>query len=270
MYFVLSLRLLLIVLLIIIFGLLSCIAAAQQSTQKTKPTVKRSKQPIVVVIDPGHGGKDSGAVGKAGHREKDVALAIAKQLQRQFNQQPGFHAVLTRSRDTYLPLRERLAIARRYKPKLFLAIHADAAYNNTAVGASVFALSERGATSEMVRWLAKKENQSELIDGVFIEQKDRLLRSVLLDLSQNHAIAVSLELGQLILTELAPITHLHYRRVEQAGFVVLKSPDIPSLLVETGYISNLRQERQLVDINYQRRLAAAIVQGTKRYYQMCP
>lgn len=227
--------------------------------------VVQVKRPIIVVIDPGHGGKDSGAIGKAGHQEKTLALAVSKQLQRLFNQEPGFRAELTRSRDIYIPLRERLRIARRYKPDLFLAVHADAAYNDAASGASVFALSERGATSEMARWLAKKENQSELISGAFVD-KDRVLRSVLIDMSQNHSIHVSLAVGRHILNQLSAITRLHYPRVEQAGFVVLKSPHIPSLLIEIGYISNIKQEKQLMKEAYQKQIALAIVQGVKRYF----
>ncbi len=232
----------------------------------TKPSAKHS---IVVVIDPGHGGKDPGATGVAGVKEKMVVLSISKMVQQLLTSDPHYRAYLTRKTDIYIPLRQRLAIARGYKPDLFVAIHADAAYKNSAVGASVFALSERGATSEMARWLAQKENASELVDGVFV-QKDKILRSVLLDLSQSHAITVSLEIGQTILNQLSSVCHLHYARVEQAAFVVLKSPDIPSLLVETGYLTNPAQERQLSNSAYQKRIAMAIVQGIKNYYSRYP
>lgn len=245
-----------------------------KSTQKVaskpllKPKVTLSAKrtgPIVIVIDPGHGGKDPGAIGAAGHQEKHVVLSIAKVLQRMINQQPGFRAELTRTKDTFIPLRQRLAIARQQGAHLFIAVHADAYANTEASGASVFALSERGATSEMARWLAEKENQSELVDGVFVN-KDQVLRSVLLDLSQTHCIGVSLEMGHAILHHLSNFTRLHFTRVEQAAFVVLKSPDIPSLLVETGYLSNARQEKLLMDPNYQHKIAAAIVAGIKSYF----
>lgn len=238
----------------------------------SKPKAKlqdKSARPIIVVIDPGHGGKDPGATGPRNTREKDVVLAISKQIQQQFNQQPGFNALLTRSRDVFIPLRQRLAIARKCRADIFIAIHADAAYNQDAVGASVFALSERGATSEGARILAEKENESELLYGVMVN-KDQVLRSVLMDLSQTHTIAVSLEMGREILQKLSNITRLHYARVEQAAFVVLKSPDIPSLLVETGYISNPSQEQKLRDPGYQQQLATAIVQGVMAYFTQHP
>jgi len=245
--------------------------ASKKSKQQVATDVSKKipARPIIVVIDPGHGGKDPGASGRAGNKEKNVVLAISKLVQKLLNQDPRFQAQLTRTRDIYIPLRQRLAIARRYKPDLFIAVHADAAFSNDANGASVFALSDRGATSEMARWLAKKENQSEVFDGVFA-QKDPMLRSVLLDLSQSHTISVSLDMGKSILRHLSEITHLHYARVEQAAFVVLKSPDIPSLLVETGYLTNPRQELQLVNPAYQRQLALAIVQGIKDYFLRHP
>lgn len=238
---------------------------------KTPITSKRKRnRPVMVVIDPGHGGKDSGAVGSGNTREKDVVLAISKILQQAFRQQPGFAAELTRSQDVFISLRQRLEIARRCKADIFIAIHADAAYQNqSAIGASVFALSERGATSEGARWLAQKENESELVHGIIVD-KDQMLRSVLLDLSQTHTIAVSLSMGQFILNRLSTITRLHYARVEQAAFVVLKSPDTPSLLVETGYISNPTQEAKLRDPAYQRQLANAIVQGVVAYFAVHP
>lgn len=239
---------------------------------KTKPKMAladKSSRPIMVVIDPGHGGKDSGALGPAHTREKDVVLAISKLLQQSFNQEPGFQAQLTRATDIFIPLRQRLAIARKCRADIFIAIHADAAYNQDAIGASVFALSERGATSEGARLLAEKENESELLYGVTVN-KDQMLRSVLLDLSQTHTIAVSLEMGREILHTLSSITKLHYARVEQAAFVVLKSPDIPSLLVETGYITNPNQEQKLRDPAYQRQLAAVIVQGVTAYFVQHP
>jgi N-acetylmuramoyl-L-alanine amidase len=244
----------------------------KQAIDKAKKTWtdKKFDHPIMVVIDPGHGGKDPGAIGPGKTREKDVVLAISKLLQQTFKQQPGFNAQLTRYRDVFIPLRQRLAIARRAKADIFIAVHADATYQNqNAVGASVFALSERGATSEGARWLAQKENESELVNGVIVD-KDHLLRSVLLDLSQTHTIAVSLEIGKSILNKLSIITKLHYPQVEQAAFVVLKSPDIPSLLIETGYLSNPIQEKKLNDRMYQQQLANAIVQGVVDYFVQHP
>lgn len=241
-------------------------AAPSVVTAVSKPPPAHTK---VIVIDPGHGGKDPGAVGPGGYQEKNVVLAISKILQEILHKQ-GYQAVLTRDRDFFIPLRQRLAIARRYKPDLFVAVHADAAYSgSTATGASVFALSERGATSEGARWLAIKENQSELVDGVFVD-KDPMLRSVLLDLSQTHTIGVSLDMGREILQQLSKVTHLHYAGVEQAAFVVLKSPDIPSLLIETGYITNTKQEQQLSSPAYQRQLALNIAQGIKSYFASHP
>jgi N-acetylmuramoyl-L-alanine amidase len=224
---------------------------------------------LTVVIDPGHGGKDPGATGPARTREKDIVLAISKLLQEDINRQPGFQAKLTRDRDVFIPLRERLNIARRNKADLFIAIHADAAYKQDAAGASVFALSERGATSEMARWLANKENESEALYGK-ANSNDQVLRSVLIDLSQTHTIAVSLEMGQHILDKLSNITKLHYPRVEQAAFVVLKSPDIPSLLIETGYVTNPKQEQMLRDPDYQQQLVEAITRGVLVYFGQHP
>lgn len=224
---------------------------------------------LTVVIDPGHGGKDPGATGPGRTREKDIVLAISKLLQEDINRQPGFQAKLTRDRDVFLPLRERLNIARRNKADLFIAIHADAAYKQDAAGASVFALSERGATSEMARWLANKENESEALYGT-ANSNDQVLRSVLIDLSQTHTIAVSLEMGQHILDKLSNITKLHYHRVEQAAFVVLKSPDIPSLLIETGYVTNPKQEQMLRDPDYQQQLVEAITRGVLVYFEQHP
>ena len=246
------------------------VTVGSQSKRKIAAAKVSAARSLIVVIDPGHGGKDPGATGVAGNKEKNVVLAIAKVLSKELSRQSGVRVYLTRTRDEFISLRQRLAIARRYKADLFIAVHADAAYQNTtANGASVFALSGRGATSEMARWLAEKENQSELVDGVFVN-RDQVLRSVLLDLSQTHTISVSLEMGQAILNQLGLITDLHYTQVEQAAFVVLKSPDIPSLLVETGYLSNPQQEKQLLNPAYQQRIANAIAEGVKAYFASRP
>ncbi len=224
---------------------------------------------VIVVIDPGHGGKDPGATGPHGVHEKNVVLAIARKLKAIIDSQPGMRAVLTRKKDYYITLRERLRLARKYKGDMFIAIHADAFHNRHAKGASVFALSERGATSEAARWLAEKENYSEL-GGVNLSNKSNLLRSVLIDLSQTATIGASLKLGRDVLDELDTIEHLHHRKVEQARFVVLKSPDIPSILIETGFITNPYEERMLNSPYYQRRLAGSILKGVKRYFWQNP
>lgn len=229
----------------------------------------KGRRNVIVVIDPGHGGKDPGARGPHNSSEKHIVLAISKELQRQLNAYPGIHAVLTRNGDYFLELRQRLRIARKYKAELFIAIHADAAYNNTAHGASVFALSQRGASSEAARWLAERENYSEL-GQVSLEDKNYQLRSVLLDLSQTATINQSLQVGQTILCGLERVCTLHCRQVEQARFVVLKSPDIPSLLVETGFISNPQEEWRLNHPAYQRQLAQAMAQGIKAFFWRNP
>lgn len=225
---------------------------------------------IVIVIDPGHGGKDPGACGRRGSCEKTVVLEIAKALQRQINQQQGFTAVLTRHGDYYLTLRGRLEQARKYHADMFVAIHADAYMNNDAEGASVYALSLRGASSEAARWLASRENESELMGGVDLTDKSALLKSVLLDLSQAATLRASLQVGATIINALSSVTTLHQSRVEQAAFVVLKSPDIPSLLVETGFISNPVEERKLKSKAYQWKIARAVTQGIKTYFENWP
>lgn len=224
---------------------------------------------IVVVIDPGHGGKDPGARGPLGTREKDVVLGISHELYKLLQKEPGFRPTLTRKGDYFIELRQRLAIARQNRGDLFVAVHADAYCDSYAFGASVYALSEHGASSEAVRWLAAKENYSELGD-VELKDKSDLLRSVLLDLSQTAVITSSLQLGSSILHQLARVNRLHSARVEQAPFVVLKSPDILSLLIETGFISNPQEERRLRDPAYQRRIAKAIFTGIKAYYWTNP
>lgn len=221
---------------------------------------------IVVVIDPGHGGKDPGATGRHKHREKSVVLAISQRLKKAIDEEPGFKALLTRKADYFLSLRHRMRIAREDKADMFIAIHADAYKNKQAHGASVFAVSERGATSEAARWLAERENRSELIGGVKLSDKENVLRSVLIDLSQTATTGASLEVGHDILHQMGLIGHLHHGEVEQAAFVVLKAPDIPSVLVETGFLSNSREERLLTSHHYQTKLANAIHQGIRDYF----
>lgn len=243
-------------------------------SQKTASTgaTQTAKRPsdVIIVIDPGHGGKDPGATGARGTREKTVVLEIAKILQHDINAQPGFRAYLTRKSDYYLTLRQRLAIARRDKGDMFIAIHADAFHDHKARGASVYALSSRGVTSEAARWLASKENESELMGGVDLTDKSNLLKSVLINLSQTATIRASLNIGQRIIHALSHVGHLHHHEVEQAAFVVLKSPDIPSLLVETGFLSNREEERQLRSPAYRAQLAKAIMQGIRSYFINSP
>lgn len=245
-----------------------------QLTTKPKPTViamePNTNRDIIVVIDPGHGGKDPGATGPYGSKEKDIVLAIAKKLQAEINQQPGFKAILTRSGDYYLGLRQRLNLAHKHKADMFVAIHADAYKHQHATGAAVYALSEHGATSEAARWMAQQENKSELVGGVDLTDKDKILKSVLLDLSQTYSIGVSLTMGSNILEQMSKFSSLHHDKVEQAAFVVLKSPDIPSLLIETGFLSNPREEAKLRTPEYQGQVAVALMSGIKSYFVKNP
>ncbi len=237
-------------------------------TKMEPPAKKRPPQPVfTIVIDPGHGGHDPGARGRNGLLEKDVVLAISKKLAQKLNQTPGMRAVLTRDQDYFVTLRGRLRLARRAHGDVFVAIHADAAFRNQAMGAAVYALSPHGATSEAARWLAQKDNYSELDDVNLASLGDHspVLRSVLIDLAQTVTIRDSLTLGRKILTSLESITALHHRIVEQAPFVVLKSPDIPSILVETGFITNPREEQRLGNSIYQTHLASAIWAGLMQY-----
>jgi len=228
------------------------------------------KRLVTVVIDPGHGGVDPGALGANGSREKDITLAVAKRLKARIDAQEGMRAVLTRDEDVFIPLHERVNKARRAQADLFVSIHADAYMKTTAKGSSVFVLSEKGATSAAARWLAKRENEADLIGGVDLDVKDVYLKQTLLDLSQTASIADSLKLGRAVLDELAGINELHKARVEQAGFAVLKAPDIPSILVETAFISNPDEEQRLLDEEYQERMAGAIVDGIKAYFRALP
>ncbi|WP_218189036.1 MULTISPECIES: N-acetylmuramoyl-L-alanine amidase [unclassified Pseudomonas] len=237
------------------------------------PPAPAGKRDIVVVIDAGHGGEDPGASGSRGQREKDVVLAIARELQRQVNGMKGFRAELTRTGDYFIPLRGRTEIARKKGADLFVSIHADAAPSKAAFGASVFALSDRGATSETARWLADSENRSDLIGGagnVSLDDKDRMLAGVLLDLSMTASLTSSLNVGQKVLSNIGRVTPLHKQRVEQAGFMVLKSPDIPSILVETGFISNANEASKLAAASHQQALARSISSGVRQFFQQNP
>ena len=261
-------------------------AAKSQRPPQPAPQAQSSGVPVVIppppllkdrvarlatiVIDPGHGGEDPGARGSGGSNEKDVTLLIAKRLRAMIEAEPGLRVVMTRDADYYLPLSTRVEKARKVKADLFVSIHADAFVKPHARGSSVFALSERRATSEAARWLAKKENDADLIGGVNLDVKDRYLAQTLLDLSQTATINDSLKLGRQVLTELGAINTLHKAQVEQASFAVLKSPDVPSILVETAFISNPEEEARLNDDAYQEKLARAILNGIKRYFAKNP
>ena len=225
---------------------------------------------ITVAIDPGHGGEDPGAVGAAGSFEKHVTLAVARRLKARIDAQPNMRAMLTRDADYFVPLQQRVAKARRVQADLFVSIHADAFISPTARGSSVFVLSEKGASSTAARLLAQKENAADLIGGVNIGVKDSHLARTLLDLSQTAAINDSLKVGKAVLGELGNINRLHKGEVEQASFAVLKAPDIPSILVETAFISNPEEEARLNDEAYQERMAEAIVRGLRRYFARNP
>lgn len=239
------------------------------TTKAAKP-INRSAD-VVVLIDPGHGGKDPGATGIHGTHEKNVVLKISKDLQADIDKVPGFHAVLTRHGDYFISLRGRLAIARKYKADMFVAIHADAYMNKSAHGVSVFALSQRGATSEAARWLAKRENASELMGGVNLQDQSHLLKSVLLSLAQAATVRESIQIGSDLVRNIGRFEFLHHgKKVEQAAFVVLKSPDIPSLLIETGFITNRGDERRLTSTSYRHRLAQSIADGICDYFKHRP
>ncbi|WP_129210685.1 N-acetylmuramoyl-L-alanine amidase [Candidatus Pseudomonas adelgestsugas] len=235
--------------------------------------VPTGKRDIIVVIDAGHGGEDPGASSPRGQYEKDVVLAISRKLQHQVNSMKGYRADLTRTSDYFIPLRGRTEIARKKNADLFVSIHADAAPSTAVYGASVFALSDRSATSETSRWLADNENRFDLISGtgnVSLDNKDKMLAGVLLDLSMTASITSSLNVGQKALSNIGRITSLHKRHVEQAGFMVLKSPDIPSILVEAGFISNSYEASKLASVSHQEALARSISNGIRQFFQQNP
>lgn len=248
-------------------------SASKLETKIDTATLVAGKRDIVVVIDPGHGGEDPGAIGPNGVREKQVVLAVAKALKKRIDSQQGFKAVLTRESDYYVGLRERTKLARKYNADLLVSIHADAFTKPQANGASVYALSTRGASSEMARWLAQKENSADLIggiEGLRLEDKDDVLAGVLLDLSSTASLTASLGVGSHVLRSMGSMAHLHKKTVQQAGFVVLKSPDIPSILVETGFISNPDEARRLKSESYQQELASSIHKGIVNYFESTP
>ncbi len=239
-------------------------------------TVKRASEAyrpgrnIVIAIDPGHGGHDPGAIGRGKTKEKDVALAVSKKLAARINAEHGMKAILTRTGDYYVDHRKRMDIARKSKADLFVSIHADAVKDRRANGATVYVLSTKGASDEEARLLAVRENAAVMIGGVSLEDKDKVLAEVLLDLSQNAALSASLEVGSRIITELATVGKVRRKTVQQAGLLVLKSPDLPSILIETAYISNPAEEKRLRDPRHQSRLANSILSGLRAYFYNNP
>lgn len=238
--------------------------------EATDPASLPMTRMVTIALDPGHGGEDPGAIGRAGNYEKHVVLAIAKRLKAKLEQQPNMRVMLTRDGDYFVPLHVRVQKARKVQADLFVSIHADAFIEPTARGSSVFALSEKGASSTAARWLANKENAADLIGGINIRSKNQQLASVLLDLSTTAQINDSLKLARHVLGEIGTINRLHKPQVEQAGFAVLKAPDIPSILVETAFISNPEEEAKLTDERYQDQMAEALMRGIRRYLQKHP
>ncbi|WP_043458424.1 N-acetylmuramoyl-L-alanine amidase [Azohydromonas australica] len=236
----------------------------------TAEQLRKIDRLIVVALDPGHGGEDPGAIGPSGLKEKDVVLAVALQLRDRLNAIPGMRAMLTRDDDFFVPLHERVNKARRVQADLFVSIHADAFMNPEARGASVFALSDKGASSAAARWMAQRENASDLVGGANIKSGDAHVMRALLDMSTTAQIKDSLKLGDEVLDQIGKVGKLHKRSVEQAGFAVLKAPDIPSILVETAFISNPEEERKLASTEYRGELVKAVATGIRRYFARNP
>ncbi|HKQ15201.1 MAG TPA: N-acetylmuramoyl-L-alanine amidase [Steroidobacteraceae bacterium] len=225
---------------------------------------------VIVAIDAGHGGVDPGSIGKSGTREKNVTLAIARRLKERIDREPGMRAVLTRDSDYFVELRDRIVRARRQQADMFVSVHADSYRDRSVVGSSVYVLSARGASDESARWLADRENAADLVGGVSLDDKDSVLASVLLDLSQGASMSASFDAAQKVMDELDRIGNVTRRGVKSAGFLVLKSPDIPSILVETAFISNPTEEARLGSGKHQQRLAEAIYQGVRGYFYANP
>ncbi|MBK8957375.1 MAG: N-acetylmuramoyl-L-alanine amidase [Proteobacteria bacterium] len=253
----------------------SAAVTADRDADKTAPTAPRvrpeaaaipaararAQRELVVAVDAGHGGQDVGAIGPSGTYEKDIVLAVARELVRLINRQPGMRAVMTRDGDYFLPLRTRMDRARAKRADLFISVHADAVQDRRVQGSSVYVLSQRGASSEAAKWLAANENAADLVGGVSLDDKDRMLKTVLLDLSQAASLDASIDLGNSVLRGLRSVGRVHHARVQSAGFMVLKSPDIPSILVETAFISNPVEEKRLRSETYRQKLARAIFNG---------
>lgn len=226
---------------------------------------KKRKKQFVIALDPGHGGRDPGAIGKKGTREKDIALAVGKKMKSIINRTSGYRAILTRDADRYVTLRNRVKKAREAEADIFISLHSNSFHKSNVKGASVYALSLRGASSEAARWIAQKENASDLIGGISLDDKDDLIASVLLDLSQTATIQDSLELGSDVLKHIGKVSKLNNRKVQQAGFAVLKAPDMPSILIETAFLSNPSEERKLRSPKHQQKLAQAVFSGIKKH-----
>lgn len=244
--------------------------AAKPSPEAAIIAKNKTDRLVIVALDPGHGGEDPGAVGPGGTREKDVVLQIAHRLRDRINQQPNMRAYLTRDADFFVPLHIRVQKARRVQADLFISIHADAFFTARPQGASIFALSEKGASSSAARWIADKENSADLVGGVNVKAKDAQVQKALLDMSTTAQINDSLKLGSAMLGEIGNVGKLHKPKVEQAGFAVLKAPDIPSVLVETAFISNPDEEAKLRSDDYQIQLADALMRGITRYFARNP
>lgn len=245
--------------------------APAPAPSRPPPRVPRATERLIIVaLDPGHGGEDPGAIGPSGLREKDVVLAVARQLRERINEQPNMRAMMTRDADFFVPLRERVRKARRVQADLFISIHADAFIRPEARGASVFALSDRGATSVEARWMAQRENAADLVGGANFGHADATVARALLDMSTTAQIRDSLRLGSEVLSHIGRVGRLHKREVEQAGFAVLKAPDVPSILVETAFISNPDEEAKLRDPAYRAELVDALLKGVLRYFAKNP
>ena len=244
----------------------SSVVAVEPQPVKTLPAVTSSSRELIIAVDAGHGGEDPGATGRRGTHEKNVTLAIAKLLKERIDNEPGMKAMLTRDGDFFVPLRDRIDRARQFKADMFISIHADAVRDRSVTGSSVYTLSVKGATNEAARWLADRENAADLLGNVSLENKNTVLASVLLDLTQGASMSASLDAAARVLQHLDSVGDVHHSEVQQAGFVVLKSPDIPSMLVETAFISNPDEEARLANNKHQAKLADAILAGVREYF----
>ena len=249
---------------------IAAIARREANKQESPAEKPKTRRLITIAIDPGHGGEDPGAIGTRGSREKDVVLSIARKLKDRIEQEADMRAYMTRDGDYFVPLHVRVNKARRIKADLFVSVHADAFVQPHAKGASVFALSQQGATSTTARWMANKENNADLIGGLNIKSQDQQVAQLLLDLSTTAQIKDSLKLGNAVLGEIGGFAKLHKKYVEQASFAVLKAPDIPSILIETAFISNPEEEARLTDENYQDQIASAVLKGIRNYFAQNP
>ena len=244
----------------------SAVAGKPAPARTIEDVIGPGERELVIAIDAGHGGKDPGAIGPTRKFEKDITLAMARELARQVDADPGMKAFLVRDSDVFIPLHERYQKAREAQADLFISVHADAAHNKAASGASVYVLSLRGASSEAARWLADQENAADLVGGVALDARDKNLAAVLLDLSQSATMRVSDDVAGEVLAALKGVGKTHKKQIERANFVVLRSPDVPSMLVETGFITNPGEETRLSDPAYRQRMATAIVSGVRNYF----